>query len=154
MSLLYRYSRDIHRSQDLLQETFVLIFRKLGQFNVAKGTFESWTSKIAINTYLQDYRKKNFLHYQQVPELATEDGEMSTIEKMTVKEIRVAISKLSEADSTILNLYYFEEYSHKEIAELFDIEISSSRSKLSRARKILSNYWSTLNTITSYEAGT
>lgn len=145
MSLIYRYTMDITTAQDLLQETFILIFRKLDKYDAAKGSFESWTSRIAINKFLEMKRKKNELSCGVEVEEHLLAYESVVIDTMTLKELRLVISKLPEVHRVILNLFYFEDYDHKEIGELLNIAPSSSRSRLTRARKLLESYWNNLN---------
>jgi len=64
---------------------------------------------------------------------------------MTIEELRSLIAKLPEVHRVILNLFYFEDYDHKEIGELLNIAPSSSRSRLTRARKLLETNWNNLN---------
>lgn len=145
MSIIYRYTRQIDISKDLLQETFIKIFKKLSDFNEEKGSFHNWTARIAINETLQYKRNKNI--FSEIVDL-TENMKTvddSVLNSLTVEELRSIIYRLPEVHQVILNLFYFDEYSHNEIAELLQIEPSSSRSRLTRARKILAFHWFNLN---------
>ena len=145
MGTIFRYTNDIGLSQDLLQETFIKIFNNLKNFDASKGTFNSWSNRIAINEYLQVKRKRNELNYEEnLPELFT-NPESAMIAKMTVEELRSIIEKMPEKHRTILNLFYFESYTHEEISEMLNIKKSSSRAQLSRARKNLETIWYNLN---------
>jgi len=151
INLLYRYTKDLNASQELLQKTFIQIFGKLHQFDSGKGRFENWTAKIAINQYLQSRRKI----YTDIPieddiELY-DDLEARVLDTLTIDELRTLLAALSDNYRVILNLYYFEEYSHEEIAGILGIEVSSSRSRLSRARKKLLANWKKLNLSQAHE---
>ena len=145
MGTIYRYANDITLAQDLLQETFIKIFTNLKSFDAEKGSFKSWSSRIAINEYLQAKRKKNELSFDDgMPEVIGET-ESALMAKLTVKELKITIAKMPEIHRTILNLYYFESYTHKEISELLGIKPSSSRAQLTRAKKQLESIWYNLN---------
>ncbi len=145
MSVIYRYANDIGLAQDLLQETFIKIFANLKSFDLEKGTFKSWSSRIAVNEYLQHKRKRNELTFEEnLPELIS-DSESTMIAKLTVEELKVIIEKMPEKHRMILNLFYFESYSHEEISKLLGIKKSSSRAQLSRAKKVLESIWYKLN---------
>jgi len=145
MALIYRYTLEVNTAQDLLQETFILVFRKLDKYDAAKGSFESWTARIAINKFLEMKRKKNELSYGIEVEEHLLGYENSVLDSMTIEELRSLIAKLPEVHRVILNLFYFEDYDHKEIGELLNIAPSSSRSRLTRARKLLETNWNNLN---------
>lgn len=145
MSIIYRYTKDIKMSEDLLQDSYVKIFRNLKQFDASKGNFESWSSKIAVNTALQYLRKRKDLFVESIPELSF-DFETNIHDQLTISELKEAIDKLPSVHRVILNLYYYENYNHKEISEILGIKKSTSRSQLARARILLHEKWTNLNT--------
>lgn len=144
MSIAYRYTKDINLSQDFLQESFILIFKKLNQFDVSRGNFESWSSKILINKILEYKRKKQEVYFEDYTDLYIAPVNNPVIDKMSVDEIKKQIKALPEIYRDILQLYYFEEFSHAEIANLLKIEASSSRSRLTRAKQLLTAQWQQL----------
>ena len=62
-----KYSRNYQDAEDTLQDSFLIIFDKIKQYN-NKGSFEGWLKRIVINTALQKYRKKN--HLQLIKEVS------------------------------------------------------------------------------------
>ncbi len=145
MSIIFRYTSDISSSKDVLQETFIKIFTNLSKFDSNKGTFKSWSARIAINEYLQSKRRKNELSYEEhLPEMIGET-ESAMIAKLSVEELKSIIDNMPEKHRVILNLFYFESYSHQEISDLLGIKNSSSRAQLSRSKKILETLWYNLN---------
>lgn len=61
MNISRRYTADIHEAKDVLQNTYIKIFKNLGSFNSKKGNLDSWLTKITINEALQFLRKKRKL---------------------------------------------------------------------------------------------
>ena len=113
------------------------IFEKIGQFK-NKGSFEGWLKRITIHTVLQKYRDKSSL------QLVHEVNEQEDIEEFnldtTIFSIDVLlgfIQQLPERYRLVFNLYVLDNYSHKEISKMLAISIGTSKSNLSRARKIL-----------------
>lgn len=145
MSILYRYTRDIKLSEDLLQETFVSIFKNLDKFDSAKGSFEAWTARLAVNAALQELRRTKEISMAEIPESSI-NFESSIHDRMTIAELKKTIDVLPDIHRIILNMYYYDNYSHKEIADILGIKVSSSRSQLTRARIILIERWTKLNT--------
>ena len=113
------------------------IFEKIGQFK-NKGSFEGWLKRITIHTVLQKYRDKSSL--QLVHEVnEQEDSEEFNLDT-TIFSIDVLlgfIQQLPERYRLVFNLYVLDNYSHKEISKMLAISIGTSKSNLSRARKIL-----------------
>lgn len=145
MSIAYRYDSDINTAKDVLQNTFIKIFNNLRKFDSEKGSFDQWSSRILINEILMLKRKnKEFININDGIEVYTK---IDSIDKMTIKELRNVINNLPEVHKVILNLYYFEEYSHKEIASLLGIKESSSRAQLSKSRNLLKTKWNNQNLI-------
>ena len=120
-----------------MQDSFITIFEKIEQYK-NKGSFEGWLKRITINTALQKYREKAPL--QIVDEISNEvEVEELNLEKtfFNVDVLLGFIQQLPDRYRLIFNLYVLDNYSHKEIAEMLAISVGTSKSNLSRARKIL-----------------
>jgi len=138
-----RYSVDDHQAEDFMQDSFMKVFTHLRRFDVRKGNLESWILRIVINTiltekrYQKNNRKEEYINLsdEMLPsEIETEDIDFQDIQST---ELLAAIRKLPMKYRDVLNLFVFENLTHQEIAKLMSIEISSSRSRLSRAKKML-----------------
>lgn len=147
ISIAYRYDNDINTAKDILQNTFIKIFKNLDSFNSEKGSFEQWITRILINEALMHKRKnKNFISNDSL-DVFEKYINIDHLDQITIEELRIIIEKLPEVHRVILNLYYFEEYTHKEIASILGIKESSSRSQLSKSRRILKLKWDKNNLI-------
>ncbi len=137
-----RYSTDYDDAEDILQKSFIKILTKIKQYNNT-GSFEGWIKKIVVNTAVSHYHK-NKKHRQNydidnivaVPESYTTKNSYGT-DEFTLEEMLSAIQELPPGYKTIFNLYAVEGYKHKEIAEMLDININTSKSQYSRAKKVL-----------------
>jgi RNA polymerase sigma factor (sigma-70 family) len=130
-----KYSRNYAEAQDNLQDGFLLIFDKINQFT-NKGSFEGWAKRIMINYTLQGYRKTTFLEI--VNENIADETEVDFDEEaVSMEYLLEIIQQLPDRYRLVFNLYAIDEYSHKEIAEMLEITIGTSKSNLSRARMIL-----------------
>lgn len=130
-----KYSRNYEEAQDNLQDGFLLLFNKLNQFQF-KGSFEGWAKRIFINNILQKYRSPGILEIvtEDIPEM--EDVEIEN-ENVSLNFLLQIIQELPDRYRLVFNLYVFDDYSHKEIAEMLGINIGTSKSNLARARQIL-----------------
>lgn len=154
LTLCRRYARNQMEAEDWLQDSFVLIFEKLHQFR-DEGSLEGWMRRIVVNTALQALRKAKL---EMGPSLDTgADSDFIVVEpdalsKLEVEDILDLISEMPDGYRVIFNLYAIEGFSHKEIAEMLQIEESTSRSQLTKARKYLQKLFSDRQK-KSYEPG-
>lgn len=130
-----KYSGSYQQAEDNLQDGFMTIFEKIKQYQ-DKGSFEGWMKRIVINTTLQKYRK------QTVFEIFNEDNleEPDVIideEDISVDYLLDIIQELPDRYRQVFNLYALDGFSHKEISEMLQISIGTSKSNLARARIIL-----------------
>jgi len=141
-ALLYtvcrRYAKDNQDAKDILQDGFIEIFASINTYDAAKGGLENWMKQIVARTAIKRYRKLYMVRETYDKDVNYSTGyESNIIEKMELEEVMKLITTLPLKYKQIFNLYVFEQYSHKEISNLLGINESSSRSRLSRARKIL-----------------
>ncbi|QTD39339.1 RNA polymerase sigma factor [Polaribacter batillariae] len=135
--LCLKYSRNYQDAEDTLQDSFLTIFDKIKQYN-GKGSFEGWLKRITINTALLKYRKKSPLQIvKELPETQEETEIDLENNCFNVDVLLGFIQKLPDRYRLVFNLYVLDNYSHKEIAKLLAISEGTSKSNLSRARKIL-----------------
>lgn len=132
-----RYASNSDDAQDILQDGFVKVFRKLDSFR-REGSFEGWIRRIFVNTAIEHFRRKNYLQPVTEREESTIEGKtLSALDGMNEKDILNLVQQLSPGYRTVFNLYVVEGYSHKEIASMLDITEGTSKSQLSRAKVIL-----------------
>ncbi len=138
MSVIYRYVKNVDDAEEVLQDTFCNIFRKIKQFNYELGTFESWSYKIAINQSLMCLRKKKKLNvvdydFSRVDTHIQNEG----LENLHFEELLKKIDLLDEKYKTIILLRLIEGYEYKEISEKLNIKEVTIRKMFSRARRRL-----------------
>jgi len=134
-SICLKYSPDYQSAEDTLQDSFITIFEKITQYK-HKGSFEGWIKRITINTALQKYRKQkvfDIVNEDQIEEIEVEIDE----ENISLDYLLQSIQQLPDRYRLVFNLYVLDGYSHKEIADLLDISVGTSKSNLARARGIL-----------------
>ncbi|WBL22428.1 MULTISPECIES: RNA polymerase sigma factor [unclassified Zunongwangia] len=133
--LCLKYSDSYQQAEDNLQDGFMTIFDKIGQYNNL-GSFEGWMKRIVINTALQKHRKEklySIANENQIEEATVEYEESSLPLDFLLK----IVQQLPQRYREVFNLYVLDGYSHKEIANMLNISEGTSKSNLSRARHIL-----------------
>jgi len=139
MTVCLRYAHDSMEAEDMLQEGFIRVFNYIDQFKF-EGSFEGWIRRVVVNTALKHLQKKRLSFTeindtnQQAPRL-----ESYAYSNLGEEELLKLISQLPSGYRTIFNLNIIEGYSHEEIAKMLDIQPSTSRSQLVKARKMLQN---------------
>ena len=134
-----KYSRNYEDAEDNLQDSFLSIFSKIKQYK-HKGSFEGWLKRITIHTVLQKYRKKAPLEVVKEIESDIEEDEIEIANTVFNVDVLLSyIQQLPDRYRLVFNLFVLDDYSHKEIADLLKISEGTSKSNLSRARKILKN---------------
>jgi RNA polymerase sigma-70 factor (ECF subfamily) len=111
----------------------VTIFSKISQYK-NKGSFEGWLKRITINTALQRYREKSV--FGIINEDIIEDTVLEIDDEgLSIDYLLQIIQELPNRYRLVFNLYVLDDYSHKEIAEMLNITIGTSKSNLARARE-------------------
>ena len=130
-----RYLVNESDLKDALQDTFINIFKALGQFDVERASFKTWATRIAINCCL----KKNTKHKAQATQEFITDLHETTIspdalESLSNAELIQWLKGMPTQYFEVFNMYVIDGFSHPEIAEILGIEVSLSRQRLSRGR--------------------
>ena len=135
-----RYAGDRESAQDILQDGFITLFTKIGDFK-GDGSFEGWARRIFVTTALMYLRKKDVLKMSDDLDLARglKADTVTQTQNLGYKELMELIMTLPPGFRTVFNLYALEGYSHKEICEMLGISETTSRTQLSRARIWLQN---------------
>jgi RNA polymerase sigma-70 factor (ECF subfamily) len=132
-----RYAANAEEAEDVLQEGFIKVFRKMTTFR-NEGSFEGWIRRIFVNTAIEHYRKKTYLQPITEQEENTVEGKyISVLDKLAEKDIINLVQQLSPGYRTVFNMYVVEGYTHKQIADQLGISEGTSKSQLSRAKQIL-----------------
>ena len=141
LTVCLRYIKDRDSALEVVQDGFIKVFDKLDLFDF-RGSIEGWMRRIFSNTAIDAIRKA-----KRNPFLSDQDNDFKTpaenameekedLEALQLKyEVAMdCIDRLSPAYRTVFNMYVFEEYSHKEIADILGISEGTSKSNLAKAR--------------------
>lgn len=132
-----RYAANAEEAEDVLQEGFIKVFKKLYSFR-SEGSFEGWIRRIFVNTAIEQFRRKAYLQpITEREEASVEGNYLSVLDNLAERDIISLVQQLSPGYRTVFNMYVVEGYTHKEIAEALGISEGTSKSQLSRAKLIL-----------------
>src|ERR1700748_3769543 len=138
LAVCYRFAHNREDAEDMLQEGFIKVFSQIHTFQ-NKGAFEGWIRRIIVHTCINNLKKNK--RFNESLDIVHAHGvqvrEESVTSRVQDKQIVECIRILPIGYRTVLNLYAIEGYSHKEIADMLDIEESTSRSQYTRAKQML-----------------
>jgi RNA polymerase sigma-70 factor (ECF subfamily) len=145
LAICMRYTAIREDAEDVMHESLIKILKGLEKFNPRfSGSFEVWIRRITVNTsinFLREKMKAQKLNSQATyDEIIVEDegnDQFSLPEQLEPVTVIQLIGDLPDGYRTVLNLYVFENYSHKEIAAELGISENTSKSQLSKARALL-----------------
>ncbi len=141
-SLCLRMTQNPPEAEDLTQEVFIQLFRKIGSFR-GESAFTTWLHRLTVNQVLMHFRKRSVKD-----EKTTEEGDtpeqivpgtehydrMPVVDRIALDK---AIAQLPRGYRTIFVLHDVEGYEHEEIATMLGLSIGTSKSQLHKARRKL-----------------
>ena len=135
------YAPDMDSADDFLQEGFLKVFQNLHKYKPS-GSIGGWVRRVIVNSCIDILRRDHW--YKIRTSLEENDINIAGIYEdvsfetdLDSKSFFEITNELPVGYKTVLNLYYLEDYKHKEIAELMGISIGTSKSQLSKAKKYL-----------------
>jgi len=138
-SLCLRMTNSQTESEDLTQEVFIQLFRKIGSFR-GESAFSTWLHRLTVNQVLMHFRRRSVKN-----EKTSEDGEIpeqivpgtENQAKMPVLDriaLTRAIEQLPPGYKSAFVLHDVEGYEHEEVARILGISVGTSKSQLHKAR--------------------
>lgn len=153
-----RYINDPEVVKDIMQDAFIRVFSNIRQYT-GKGSFEGWMKRIFINAAISHLRKQphsrhlrledvddseisgndsdNAQSFKNEADLNQSGFEVVSKADFTEQELMDVMYKIPEKFRIVFNLYCIESMKHEEIAELLEIDVATSRTRLSRARLMI-----------------
>lgn len=138
-SLCLRMTNNVAEAEDLTQEAFIQLFRKVGSFR-GDSAFTTWFHRLTVNQVLMYFRKRSVKN-----EKTTEDGEMpekillnkkyqSQTPILNRMDLKKAITELPPGYRSVFVLHDVEGFEHTEVARILGISVGTSKSQLHKAR--------------------
>jgi RNA polymerase sigma-70 factor, ECF subfamily len=138
-SLCLRMVANATEAEDLTQEVYIQLFRKIGSFR-GESAFTTWLHRLTVNHVLMHFRKKGVKF-----EKTTEEGEIGEIQDLIQGgterpryvdrlALEKAIAELPPGYRTVFILHDIEGYEHEEIGKILGVSTGTSKSQLHKAR--------------------
>ena len=136
-----RYTKNRTEAEDILQESFVKIFKKLHMYQFS-GSFDGWIKRIVINCALDHFRQKKefLLSLSEIKEqeyAIDEEESCNHLREIPAEKLFEMINQLPIGFKAIFSMKAIDGFTHKEIAEKLGISDGTSKSSYSKARNKL-----------------
>lgn len=138
-SLCLRMTASQTEAEDLTQEVFIQLFRKIGSFR-GDSAFSTWLHRLTVNQVLMHFRRRSVKNEKtsedgEMPEQtvvgSSNPGRMQVVDRIALKK---AISELPRGYKNVFVLHDIEGFEHEEVARRLGISVGTSKSQLHKAR--------------------
>jgi RNA polymerase sigma factor (sigma-70 family) len=134
-TIAYKILLNRSEAEEAAQDAFIKAFHNLAGFN-RQSKFSTWLYRIAFNTAIS-YKRKNRHQFQSIETVVVEyshdvEGNLEREDKS--RYLGKALAKLSDSDRTALTLFYLQEFSLDEIAEIMGMQANTVKVRVHRAR--------------------
>ena len=138
-SLCLRMLQNTAEAEDLTQEVFIQLYRKIGSFR-GDSAFTTWLHRLTVNQVLMHFRKRTVKFEKTTEEGETpvqivpgteNQGRMPIVDKIALEN---AIAQLPEGYKNVFVLHDVEGYEHEEVAKILGCSVGTSKSQLHKAR--------------------
>ena len=137
MAIALRYMGNGEDAADVLQDAFVKILTHIRRFDYrGEGSLCAWMGRITVNEALQSLRQRKWLFHDE-PLAEEPPDEAPDVALVPPEVLTRMLGDLPEGYRTVLNLFVFEQMSHREIARQLGIKESTSASQYFRAKRLL-----------------
>lgn len=137
--LCLRMTQDVAEAEDVTQEVFVLLFRKIGGFR-GEANFTTWLHRLTVNQVLMRFRKNKSRREDALEDEESQPHESvrpnspkatQLIDRITLES---AIAQLPPGYRAAFILHDVEGYEHEEVARILGCAVGTSKSQLHKAR--------------------
>ncbi|SEM76657.1 RNA polymerase sigma-70 factor, ECF subfamily [Mucilaginibacter gossypiicola] len=139
--VISRIITDEVLSEDVLQECFIKVWHSFDSYDENRGRLYTWMSNIARNMAIDQLRSKDFRNSQQHQRISESyeefyEDEVSSV-NVDMRFLRIGANRLPDKERCIIDLIYYQGYTHCEAAEELQIPLGTIKTRIIRAIKRL-----------------
>jgi RNA polymerase sigma-70 factor (ECF subfamily) len=134
MGVITKIIKDTEKSEDILQDAFLKIWRKIGDYDPSKGRLFTWMVNIARNTAIDQFRKGKNIWLEDIDEsIGAVDKKASFQPEMSLFDIKGLTDKLKTDRKVLIDMVYFQGYTQEEAADILQIPLGTAKSRIRTA---------------------
>ncbi|MCE7065645.1 RNA polymerase sigma factor [Dyadobacter sp. CY326] len=138
--IIVKIVKDEERACDVMQDTFLKIWKSISSYNSEKGTLFTWILNIARNTAIDKLRmelkKENVIHLDSLRD-ADLSGTSVFIPIPEIMDVRLIVEQLLPDRKLLIDMVYFQGYTHEEVSERLSLPLGTVKSRIRKALKEL-----------------
>ncbi len=149
MGIISRIVKYDEIAEDVLQDTFMKIWKSIGQYDSSKGRLFTWMANLAKNTAIDQIRSK---HYSKSNLTDDIEDSLNVLDKQNQSlfhpeniGVKQLILNLKQDQKEIINLFYFQGYTQSEVAEELNIPLGTVKTKIRLSILALRKYFNETN---------
>lgn len=138
ISICYRYGGDMDRAGIIYNNAMLRVFKNIHSYR-EEGKWMGWVKTIVINCSLDFVKQQN--RFREKPMATLQEDEASipaeVFSRVSAKEIQKLVAELPKATATVFNLFIYEGFTHKQIAQALGISEGTSKWHINDGRRLL-----------------
>lgn len=140
--VISRVIKDEEKAADLMQDVFLKIWKKVGDYEPGRGRLFTWMMNIARNASIDLYRKEKNKYMVDIEEqVAVVDAKNQDEMNINTIDLRGIVEKLQPERKILLDLVYLQGFTQQEAAEKLNIPLGTAKSRIRTALKDLKLYY-------------
>ena len=142
-SYLLRFKMNAELAEDLAQEVMITVWRKADLYDPGKAALSTWIFRIARNRFIDQTRKQKYPEVDAETHMANmaapEQTDQPVITRQIGRNVQIAMAALGNDQRQVIELSFFEELSHAQIADRLSLPLGTVKSRIRLAFKVLRN---------------
>ncbi len=140
--IISKILKNDEKSEDTMQEVFLKIWRKIGDYDATKGRLFTWMVNIARNASIDQLRKDKNIWLEDIDDHVTQIDKVSSFQPQTTgMDIANIMEKLKPERKVLVDMVYLKGYTQEEAAELLQIPLGTAKSRIRTALQDLKIYF-------------
>lgn len=136
LSISFRITQNRQDSEDILQESFLRSFQQIHTLKTPQY-YPAWLKRIVVNNSLNVSKKQRIFEPIEKADHQINEADEHWYKEIPFDKIKTAIRQLPDGCRTVFILYLIEDYKHKEVANMLQISISTSKSQYRYSLKLM-----------------
>lgn len=134
LGVIFKIVADREIAEDVLQETLVKIWNSIHQYDATKGRLFTWMVNVARNLAIDKLRSKDFRNHSKNQDIENHvnaiDEQRNTTYKPELLGVKDLVEKLKPEQKKIVELVYFQGYTHVEVSDELEIPLGTVKTRL------------------------